>query len=64
MKIELTPTEFHTLILAVEHATSTVRKGLQGEQAGWTKDANYLRYSNLEAKLKSLRQPADRVSPN
>jgi hypothetical protein len=56
MRIDLTPHEVHTLILAVEHAKSTVMKGLQGEQAGWTKDAGYLRYSDLEVKLKSMKQ--------
>ena len=55
MKIELTPREIHTLILAVEHAKSTVVKGLQAEQAVWSRDANYLRYSSLEAKLKGTK---------
>src|SRR4051812_26983804 len=58
MRIELTPREVHALILAVEHAKSTVMKGLQSEQAGWTKDASYLRYAALEAKLKGVKQTA------
>ena len=57
MRIELTAKEIHTLILAVEHAKSTVAKGLQTERAIWSQDANYLRYSNLEAKLKGIKQP-------
>ena len=56
MRIKLTASEVHTLILAVEHAKSTVIKGLQSEQVGWTKNANYLRYSELEAKLKAIKQ--------
>jgi hypothetical protein len=58
MRIELTAKEIHTLILAVEHAKSTVAKGLQAEQTGWTQDENYLKYSNLEAKLKGIKQAA------
>ena len=58
MRIELTAKEIHTLILAVEHAKSTVAKGLQAEQTGWTQDENYLRYSNLETKLKGIKQSA------
>jgi hypothetical protein len=57
MRIELTAKEIHTLILAVEHAKSTVAKALQIERAIWSQDANYLRYSNLEAKLKGIKQP-------
>ena len=58
MKIELTDREIHTLILAVQHAKSTVAKVLQAEQAAWRDDANYLRYSNLETKLKAIKQAA------
>jgi len=57
MKIELTAKEIHTIILAVEHAKSTVAKGLQAEQTVWSQDENYLRYSKLEAKLKGIKQP-------
>ena len=57
MRIELTAKEIHTLILAVEHAKSTVAKGLQVEQTVWSQDENYLRYSNLEAKLKGIKHP-------
>jgi len=57
MRIDLTAKEIHTLILAVEHAKSTVAKGLQEEQTLRSQDANYLRYSNLEAKLKGIKQP-------
>jgi hypothetical protein len=57
MRIELTVKEIHTIILAIEHAKSTVAKGLLAEQAVWSQDANYLRYSNLEAKLKAIKQP-------
>ena len=56
MRIELTAREIHTLILAVEHAKSTVANGLQAEQAIPSQDANYLRYSSLEAKLKGLKR--------
>ena len=56
MKIELTAREIHTLILAVEHAKLTVVKGLQAEQTIWSKDESYLRYSNLEAKLKGTKR--------
>jgi hypothetical protein len=56
MRIELTAKEIHTLILAVEHAKFTVAKGLQTERTGWTQNENYLRYSNLETKLKGLKQ--------
>jgi hypothetical protein len=56
MRIELTAREIHTLILAVEHAKSTVANGLQAERAILSQDANYLRYSSLEAKLKGLKQ--------
>lgn len=55
MKIELSLREIHTIILALEHAKSTVAKGLQAEQSAWKDDANYLRYSSLEAKLKGTR---------
>jgi hypothetical protein len=55
MKIELTAKEIHTLILAVEHAKSTVAKGLQTEQTVWSQDENYLRYSKLETKLKGIK---------
>jgi hypothetical protein len=58
MKIELTDREIHTLILALEHAKSTIAKGLQVEQAVWNEDANYLRYSSLEAKLKGIKRQA------
>ena len=58
MKIELTAKEIHTLILAVEHAKSTIAKGLQADQTAWRDDANYLRYSNLETKLKAIKQAA------
>jgi hypothetical protein len=56
MRIELTAREIHTLILAVEHAKSTVAKGLQAEQAILSQDTNYLRYASLETKLKGLKQ--------
>ena len=58
MKIELTDREIHTLILALEHAKSTVAKALQAEQTAWRDDANYLRYSSLETKLKAVKQAA------
>jgi hypothetical protein len=58
MKIDLTDREVHTLILAIEHAKSTIAKGLQVEQTAWKEDANYLRYSSLEAKLRAIQQRA------
>jgi hypothetical protein len=58
MKIELTEREIHTLILALEHAKSTIAKGLQAEQTAWNEDSNYLRYSSLEAKLKGIKRQA------
>jgi hypothetical protein len=58
MKIELTDREIHTIILALEHAKSTVAKALQAEQTTWRDDKNYLRYSNLETKLKAVKQAA------
>jgi hypothetical protein len=58
MKIELTDREIHTLILAVEHAKTTVARGLPAGQTGLKQDAHYLRYSSLEAKLKGIK-PAD-----
>ena len=62
MRIELSPHEIHTLILAIEHAKSTVVKGLQAERASHSHDANYLRYSNLEAKLKAIK-PSNAAQP-
>ena len=58
MKIELNDREIHTLILAIQHAKSTIAKGLQAERAASSEDANYLRYASLEAKLKGIRQQA------
>jgi hypothetical protein len=58
MKIELTEREIHTLILAIEHAKSTIAKSLQAEQTAWRDDANFLRYASLEAKLKGIKQKA------
>jgi hypothetical protein len=58
MKIELSDRDIHTLILALQHAKSTVAKALQAEQTAWKDDANYLRYSSLEAKLKATKPQA------
>ena len=58
MRIELTDREIHTIILALEHAKSTVAKALQAEETAWREDPNYLRYSNLETKLKTIKQAA------
>jgi hypothetical protein len=55
MRVELTAKEIHALILAVEHAKSTVAKGLEAEHAVYSRDASYLRYSNLEAKLRGIK---------
>jgi hypothetical protein len=55
MRVELTAKEIHALILAVEHAKSTVAKGLQAERTILSQDASYMRYSNLEAKLKGIK---------
>jgi hypothetical protein len=61
MRIELTPREIHSLILAVEHAKATVIKGLRAEQGNWIDDANYLRYSKLEEKLKAIKLSRETV---
>ena len=56
MRIDLTAREIHTLILAVEHAKTTVVKGLRAEQSVLSQDQNYVRYATLEAKLKGIKQ--------
>ncbi len=58
MKIELSDREIHTLILAIEHAKSTIAKGLKAEQVVLSEDPNYVRYASLEAKLKGIQQRA------
>ena len=55
MRIELNEREIHTLILAVEHAKSTVAKGLRAQQTAPEQDANYARYAHLEARLKGIK---------
>jgi hypothetical protein len=62
MKIELTDREMHTLILAVEHAKTTVARGFPAGQTGLNQDAHYLRYASLEAKLKGMKPAESRAS--